>query len=295
LSSDFRAADGEKQAILAQALAYVALGMRIFPVDARKRPIGSLTPHGVKQASDNPKIIRYWWDYAPFADWAWALPDDVLVLDIDVKNKRDGFRDFRQFDGRDPYAIDTPMASTPSGGLQLFFDVTEPYRGLAPAVKGTGLDTRAVGNYAVLPLRHNGRAWIKDLAVKMAAAPAWLDCAKLSAAPESRPTPKLAAGSPRAKQRAQSELKSARVSILAAPCGAQECTLHVQCHYIGRAIARGELDYDSAYEALLAVALRMKAYRDPWREDWLRKHTERSIKTGMDWTPGEPFDNEPPR
>jgi hypothetical protein len=293
LSASNNAADGGKQAILAQALAYVAMGMRIFPVDARKRPIGALTPHGVKQASDNPKIIRYWWDYAPFADWAWALPADVLVLDIDVKSGRNGFRDFRRIDRRDPYAIETPMASTPSGGLQLFFAVKEPYRGLAPAIKGTGLDTRAEGNYVVLPGPGNGRAWLKPLeGATLAPAPRWLDGLRKSAQPVPKAHVPLATSTPQAKREALTALEKACARIATALDGEQRSTLNRESFYIGRHVGVGALARDVAESALAAAAARMRNFRaeEPWTAKRLAQQIKLALDDGIAKAPGEERD-----
>jgi hypothetical protein len=88
----------------------------------------------------------------------------------------------------------------------------------------------------------------------------------------------------RTKREALGELEGACARILVAPNGAQEETLHRECHYIGRVIGRGDLEFDVAHDALLATAMQMRVYDHarPWREDWLDKHIKRSLGTGED-------------
>jgi Bifunctional DNA primase/polymerase, N-terminal len=76
---------------LAAAVAYGKAGMAIFPVKADKIP---LTPHGLKNATTDLPTIIAWWRRFPFADIGWAIPESAIVIDIDRKNGRDGFKDF---------------------------------------------------------------------------------------------------------------------------------------------------------------------------------------------------------
>ena len=68
-----------------------------------------------------------------------------------------------------------------------------------------------------------------------------------------------------AQKKAQVELERACAKIVSAPCGAQDATRHAQCFFLGSFIANGDIGYATAYEALLAAALAMPAYREPWR------------------------------
>lgn len=51
------------------------------------------------------------------------------------------------------------------------------------------------------------------------------------------------------------------------------------CFNIGGMIGRGDLDYATAFSALVAAACAMPTYRDPWRN--LDERVARSIKAGM--------------
>jgi hypothetical protein len=139
--------DAAKQAVLAFALMYAACGMRVFPVTADKKPLIKWK----EGASADPAAIEAMWRRWPYADIAWALPAGVVVLDIDVKHGLNGYRDFVRLTGSSAFGAETPMTTMPSGGLQLFYAGSKTYKNAAPAIPGTGLDTRAEGGLVVLP------------------------------------------------------------------------------------------------------------------------------------------------
>lgn len=253
------------------ALAYAAHGLSIFPVKADKTP---LTANGFKDASSDPAIIDDWWTRWPFADPAWALPATVVVIDIDVKHGKNGYRDFKRLSGCDPHEVETPTTSTPSGGILLFFAAAKPYRNRV-AIEGTGIDTRTLGGYVVLPGPNNGRQWLRPLrGMPMASAPAWLDEAWNPASPPPNLLRPVAS-----RKDAFRTLKFAR-KIIAARDGSQDATRHRQCFLIGALIRRGDLDYATARAALIAAARAMPAYGRPWRD--LEERVEASIRRGME-------------
>jgi hypothetical protein len=262
---------------LAWARAYADNGLAILPVRPDKTP---LTPHGLKDASGDPVVIESWGRRWPFADWGWALPATVVVIDVDVKHGKNGYRDFERLDGRGPRDVITPSTSTPSGGMQLFFEAEEPYRNRM-AIEGTAIDVRAEGGYVILPGHKNGRRWINRLrATRLAPAPAWLDITLKETPPASGfPCLPSSSASPLERKQALAALERACARILGAPCGAQDNTRHQQCFYIGGMIGRGDLDYATAFTALVAAACAMPTYRDPWRN--LDERVARSIKAGM--------------
>jgi hypothetical protein len=272
---------------LAWALRYGEATMRIFPVNARGAP---LTHHGFKDASSDPGMIEAWLQKWGHCEFGWAAPAGVVVVDLDMKHGKNGFRDFRDRAGCDPHDVLTPMASTPSGGLHLFYKAAKPYKN-AVAIDGAGIDTRTEGGYVVLPLPDNGREWLRPLiGATLLPAPAWLDIA-LRKAPSPRapraplmlaPRSALAPASSDswAQRKAQSELERACAKIVAAACGAQDSTRHAQCFYIGGLIARGDLGYEEAFAALLEAACAMPVYRDPWHN--LDARVARSIESGIE-------------
>jgi len=259
------------------ALGYAAHGLAVFPMKADRTP---LTEHGYQDASTDPGVIAAWWRRYPFADPAWALPEHVVTVDLDRKSDKDGFRDFVHLDGHDPRDIETPSASTPSGGMHLFYAAARPYQN-AVRIRGCGIDTRSQGGCVILPARGNGRQWLRRLSkTPMAGAPAWLDCAlKGVSTPDQFRHTARSSPEPLERKQALAELERSCAKIIAAPDGTQDDTRHRQCFLIGALIACGELDYGTAYSALVAAARAMPTYGKPWRD--LDKRVEASIARGM--------------
>jgi Bifunctional DNA primase/polymerase, N-terminal len=281
MSTGASTTDADGQDGLAWALRYVAHGLRIFPVNAAKKP---LTKHGFKDATTDPAVIEGWWTKWPAADPALAVRADMVVVDIDVKHGKHGYDDFKRLAGCDPSDVLTPQSTTPSGGRQLFYRASVNYKN-AVAIGGTGIDTRSEGGYVVLPGDGNGRQWLRELiGAALLPAPAWLDSAlrqvraPLVLAPRAALAP--SSSDPWAQRKARSELEKACARIVAAPWGAQDSTRHAQCFYIGGIIARGDLGYAEANAALYEAACAMPVYRDPWRN--LEERVARSIGAGME-------------
>jgi hypothetical protein len=270
-----------------EALRYAAV-MLIFPVDANKKP---LTRHGFKDASSDPAVIEAWLLKWPHCEFGWAMPADIIAVDIDVKSGRNGYADFRRLAGCDPHDVVTPSASTPSGGTQVFFAAAKKYRN-AVAIDETGIDTRTAGGYVVLPLPGNGRTWLRPLIgadgamAELMPAPAWLDIALRKEPSTHAPlvlAPRAALSSassdPWSQKQARVQLERACARIVAAPYGSQDSTRHAQCFYIGGLVARGDLDYAEAYAALLGAAHAMPAFREPWRN--LEERVACSLEAGI--------------
>ena len=270
------------------ALAYARAGLPVFPVNARKQP---LTGRGVHDATVDEPTIRGWWSGCPHAEPAWAVPADIVVVDIDVKS-RDGYRDFAALGGDVADAIETPQATTPSGGRHLVFDACGVRYGNRVHLNGTATDTRSVGGYIVLPASGNGRRWTKGLSTPLAPAPAWLTIA--AAPPE---TPAAAEARPfdgEATPYALAALESACEAIASAPNGAQNDTLHKECYSIGGLIAAGELEHEPAVSSLVQAAQRMPSFDParPWRD--LPKLVRKSVTDGMRAPRGTPSKEVPP-
>ena len=275
-----------------EALRYAMAGVLVFPCRADKKP---LTRHGFKDASTDPEVIEGWLQKWPHCDFGWAVPADVVVVDVDMSAGRSGFEDFGRLAGCDPDAVMTPQASTPSGGRHVVYAASKAYKN-AVAIAGTGIDVRSLGGYIVLPMLGNGREWRRPLIgvdgvmVPLAAAPAWLDGA-IRQSPVSRAplvlAPQAALIQPApvsdsyVRKAAHAQLERACAKIVAAPCGVQDATRHRECYTVGGLVARGDLDYATAYAALLAAADAMPVHRagEPWRDTDVR--VARSLEAGM--------------
>jgi hypothetical protein len=276
------AADGGQGGALAWALTYAMDdGLDIFPAAANKQP---LTTSGFKDAARDPNVIRAWWRRWPHADPAWALPNTVVVVDLDVKHHKNGIADFVRLEGCDPRDVLTPSATTPSGGLQLFYDAAGKTYQNQVALGGSGIDTRAIAGYVILPAG-NGREWVRQLgSTPMLPAPSWLDCALKRERPPVNffnPYPPSCSSSfPSERNLALRFLERACALIIAARLGARDETRHRQCFLIGALIKDGGLDYTTAYAALRAAAHAMEG-SDDWSN--LDDRVDYSIKRGMEF------------
>jgi hypothetical protein len=266
---------------LAQALIYATReNMRVFPVRADKTP---LTPRGFKDASTGPDAIIAMWELYPGADIGYALDADIVVVDVDHKPGRNGFEQFRALAGVSVDDVLTPQATTPSGGRHLYF-ATLARRYNNNRVPGTtAIDLKTIGGYVVLPAPGNGRRWLKPLReIPLLPAPSWLDCAlrrePLVVAPRSEfvsPAP----DDPWARKQALVALGKACAKVAAALPGSRENIRHQQCSFVGGLVGRGDLDYGTAFDALLGAA-RAVGHFPPWRN--LEERVARSIVAGME-------------
>src|SRR5687767_4254972 len=77
-----------KNPLLEMALYLGSRGKPVFPVKGKQQP---LTPHGFKNATANPKIIRGWWRWKPEANIAMptGAASGLVVLDVDPRNGGD--------------------------------------------------------------------------------------------------------------------------------------------------------------------------------------------------------------
>ena len=239
------------------ALAYAASGMSIFPCNAQKRP---LTERGLKDATADEAQIRSWWARYPHGDIGWAVPAEIVVVDLDVGVGADGLKDFFECIGVNPDDVQTPQASTPRGGRHLVFDANRRAYKNGVKLNGAAIDLRTIGGYIVLPCANNGRAWTKPLATPLAEAPTWIHARP---AAESAPP---AAARPFAGETpyARAALESACAAIRAAACGVQEMVLNKECFSIGGLVGGGEIELEIAVAALLAAARGMPTYAEAW-------------------------------
>lgn len=171
---------------LLAAVSYAAMGWKSFPLVANgKTPA---VKSGFKEASADVGQLLAWFDDGEFrgrgahstanigiATGETTAGYDLVVLDIDLKNGKDGSRVVSGAEGELGKLPETLVAQTPSGGMHYLFRA--PKRsGIGCGVnvfkaKGEGLDIRADGGYiAASPSVVDGKAyqWVNDNGV------AWL-------------------------------------------------------------------------------------------------------------------------
>ena len=119
----------------------------IFPcIPNTKKP---LTPHGYKDASNDPEIIDKWWRQNPTANI--GLPtgaiNNLVVVDVDVKNGSNGLSSLKALQS-DVGELITYTVNTPSGGLHYFFQPpNEPIKNRVNF--RDGIDIRGDGGYVL--------------------------------------------------------------------------------------------------------------------------------------------------
>lgn len=158
--------------LLESALSLAQEGMPVFPlVPGGKTP---LTPNGFKDATTDADQITLWWTANPEANIG-MLTAGLLVLDVDSKNGKDGFKELEKLEATHGALPATLTQTTPNSGRHYIFnapaDGTVGSRVNCPA---EGLDIRGDGGYIVIaPSVINGVAY-QLIAAPIADAPAWL-------------------------------------------------------------------------------------------------------------------------
>lgn len=146
--------------------AWVAAGWAIFPCHSIRGGVCSCgdancdspgkhprTWNGVKSATSDSDTVRGWAEQWPDANWAVATgaPSDLVVIDLDVKKGKDGYKSFADFLTKSHLPEpQTFTVRTGSGGRHLFFrTLGEPVRNRTNWL--VGVDVRGDGGYVLLP------------------------------------------------------------------------------------------------------------------------------------------------
>lgn len=129
------------------ALAWAARGYRVFPCIA-----GSKHPRVARfyevATSDPEAVAAMWTD--PTTGWPQNYnigvdTSDMIVVDIDQKNGKDGLAAYMALD----LPLDTLMARSPSGGRHAY--LSGPSKSLSVGKIGEGLDIRSYHGYVLAP------------------------------------------------------------------------------------------------------------------------------------------------
>jgi hypothetical protein len=132
---------------LTAALAWAARGFRVFPVlPGAKDPA---VAGWLDTATTNPAEITAWWK-DPLTGWSQpfnigVLTNDMIVVDVDDKNGKDGTRSLIELD----LPLDTLIVRTPTGGRHVYY--TGPNKSLSVNRLGEGLDIRSFHGYVLAP------------------------------------------------------------------------------------------------------------------------------------------------
>jgi hypothetical protein len=267
---------------LTAALALAAVGLKIFPAGADKRP---LFKQWQEIATTERDIVSEWWRCAPYA--LPAIPcgaNGLLVIDLDRHgNGNDGVSAFKAFvacHGALPPGV--PMVKTPNNGLHLYFRQPqgEPLgnaRGGLPA----GCDVRGQGGFVIGPgaVLPDGRGWVRVAErppVTQPAELAWIeDILRRSAEP---PKDNPAGETPDRRGRAYAEqaLREIEAGLAITREGERNERLYKAAFRLGTMAARGWLMESEIIGALLPACE---------SNQYLREHghraTLRTIESGI--------------
>jgi hypothetical protein len=238
------------------ALAYASRGWSVFPVEPKgKRPLGKLVPHGLKDATTDPDVVRRWWRTEPSANVGLPTGIHFDVLDVDGAEGMEAINAARPADGP---TIDGPTCHTGRGD-HCYLAVT----GLGNrAAVLDHVDFRGKGGYVVAPpsVHRSGTTytWMPGWAPEhqpILPAPAWL--LDLLRQPERAAHPaavnrNLDAAS--AYGRAALEREVGRVMMAAV--GERNHTLNKAAYNLGQLVAAGALELATVIAALEDVGQR---------------------------------------
>jgi Bifunctional DNA primase/polymerase, N-terminal len=170
----FRGEGRDMEKLCAAALWWQRRGFPIFPLKPRgKVPLGSLAPHGLKDATLDPSIIKTWWHLAPAANIGFALPADIFVIDLDGEDACNGWLNTCGRHGELP----PTLTVNTKRGKHLYFRCNIESRNSVGQI-GKGVDVRGNGGYVLLPpsVHPSGALYTLDCRTELeiARAPEWL-------------------------------------------------------------------------------------------------------------------------
>ncbi len=151
-----------------------------------KHPLGELVPHGLKDASTDPAIIRAWWERKPFANVLirTGMVANRCLVALDIDPRHNGDESLAVLLAQHGELPATPMCCTGGGGQHIFFWASKSIPNSAGKPGdgrfGEGVDVRGEGGYVIAaPSKHeSGRTYEWDSGahpadLPLAEAPAW--------------------------------------------------------------------------------------------------------------------------
>jgi hypothetical protein len=224
-----------------------------------KHPLGSLVPHGVKDATTNRARVLAWWTRHPQANIGLATGQLFEVLDVDGPA---GAQAIRSLAAEHGLVSSGPLVRTGGGGWHYYLAPT----GLGNA-RPTGLehvDWRGRGGYVVAPPSRHASGhpyqWVagRDLDVPVAEVSSVL-LERLERRPPRRsagPLAPAAVGDGAGGRYARAALVEELARVAAAPVGQRNRQLWESTRNLYNLVAVGALDQREVDQGLLAAAER---------------------------------------
>ncbi len=132
------------------ALWYGAQGYRVLPiVPGDKRPLIKDWP---TFASNDAQVIHQWWTQWPAANIAIACGEGsgLVVLDLDVKDGKDGLASARELLNGSAHLLDGVVQTTPSGGRHVLFQYLPDLKNFTNKGSAGGIDMRTDRGYILV-------------------------------------------------------------------------------------------------------------------------------------------------
>jgi hypothetical protein len=241
-----------------------------------KHPLGSLVPHGLKEATTNRARVLAWWTQQPQANIGLACGHTFDVLDIDGPT---GIQAIRAFAAEHALHSSGPLVRTGGGGWHFY---------LAPTGLGNvgprdleQVDWRGRGGYVVAPpSRHRSGhpyQWVagRDLDTRLAEVPAPLleRLHRQLDRPAAGVVP-LPVGDAPGPRYARAALAQELARVATAPQGHRNQQLWEAARNLYNLVATGALDHHEVRHGLLQAAERCGLLGDEPRQ------THRTLASG---------------
>src|SRR5262249_10742005 len=235
-------------------------GWKIFPCKSDKTPLVQWS----QAATTDEAIITAWAKHWPAAQWGRALPQDVVVVDLDTKHGKNGIREFGKLQSCKPEDFDAPRVATATGGLHIYTDAAGPdFKNTTDKI-APGVDTKTDGGYVIIPSGDGSYRWLTDPNTPKPPAPAWTEVAL------QQPADFVPSAEARSFQGSSpfgdAILAGACETIANTPGGSQAITLNRRSYVVGQYVGGGLIERDVAIEALIAAGMCMVNvdHKNPW-------------------------------
>jgi hypothetical protein len=244
-----------------------------------KHPLGSLVPHGVKDATCNRARILAWWTRHPQANIGLACGHAFDVLDVDGPAGAQAICDLAATHG---FQSSGPLVRTGGGGWHFYLAPT----GLGN-VQPVGLkqvDWRGRGGYVVAPPSRHASGFPyqwdlgRDLDTPLAQLPAplraRLECRPRQRAPGPVERPATGTGAAPGDRYGRAALAEELARVAAAPVGRRNRQLWESARNLYNLVATGTLDPSEVHQGLLGAAERSGLLQEEPRQ------THRTLASG---------------
>lgn len=211
-----------------------------------------------KKASTDADCIRAWWARWPEARVGLLTgePNGITVLDVDIKNGKDGAESLAKLGFSDLTSITPVYTRSPSGGWHLFFAYNPSIKGTVGQI-GEGLDVRNRNQFVLAPdsLKEGKRYIVAGRPLGTVDLPPFPAILVPPPKPERSAVDRLAEATEEQRTWAMSQLASKAAEVAGTAEGGRQAALNHAAFWAGGAGAHGLLAEDQARDALVSAGL----------------------------------------